>query len=482
MTAQISADSLHRLIKHAIDSGAAASVAEAEALFRGYRLKVEIDSADVSDPVQQAALLTTVALGRRVFLGGVTVTGPLDASLMLAMPFGRTLGDAVQALGATFGDLAGEAPAIVIGGGVRERRAGFCVRTAAAGWRGGILPVHSELQPGGEGTMPLSGMLAAGLAVNEAFLFVNGGMPAAGRRALGLSLWRPGREVDWLQPDESEPPLTYLPSRLWLIGLGHLGQAYLWGLGLLPYQDPADVALILQDIDVITESTESTSILTDSAMIGKKKTRAMAAWAERRGFVTSLQERIFAADFTRQADEPAVALCGLDNGAGRRALDQVGFDFIVEAGLGRGHRDFRTMRLHVLPGQRAAADIWKQPSEGEKVDDRPAYAKLMEDGVLDRCGMTLLAGKAVGAPFVGSIAATLALSEVLRLLHGGVVYQLIDIDLLSLDQRLASRHSNDFANLNPGFTMAVDARARRRSTSKSDDEVVDMESQPWLRV
>ena len=242
------------------------------------------------------------------------------------------------------------------------------------------------------------------------------------------------------------------------------------------------MALILQDIDVITESTESTSILTDSAMIGKKKTRAMAAWAERRGFVTSLQERIFAADFTRQADEPAVALCGLDNGAGRRALDQVDFDFIVEAGLGRGHRDFRTMRLHVLPGQRAAADIWKQPSEGEKVDDRPAYAKLMEDGVLDCCGMTLLAGKAVGAPFVGSIAATLALSEVLRLLHGGVVYQLIDIDLLSLDQRLASRHSNDFANLNPGFTMAVDARARRRSTSKSDDEVVDMESQPWLRV
>ena len=161
-------------------------------------------------------------------------------------------------------------------------------------------------------------------------------------------------------------------------------------------------------------------------MICQKKTRAVAAWAERRGFSTCIQERMFAADFKRQADEPAVALCGLDNGAGRRALDQVGFDLIVEAGLGRGYRDFRTMRLHVLPGRRAAADIWKQSSEGEKVEDRPAYAKLMEDGVLDRCGMTLLAGKAVGAPFVGSIAATLALSEVVRLLHGGAVCQLID--------------------------------------------------------
>ena len=59
------------------------------------------------------------------------------------------------------------------------------------------------------------------------------------------------------------------------------------------------------------------------------------------------------------------------------------------------------------------------------------------------------------APFVGSIAATLALSEVLRLLHSGAIYQLIDIDLLSIDQRLASQHPSDFGDLNPGFTMAT---------------------------
>jgi hypothetical protein len=300
--------------------------------------------------------------------------------------------------------------------------------------------------------MPLAGMLAAGLAVNEAFLHLNGRAPAAGRRVLGLSLWRPGRETNWLEADETEPALAYLPSRLWLVGLGHLGQAYLWGLGILPYRDPAELALVLQDVDVITQSTESTSILTESRLIGQKKTRAMAAWAERRGFTTTLVERMFAADFKRQPDEPAVALCGLDNAAGRRALDQVGFELAVEAGLGRGYRDFRTMRLHVLPGRRRAAEIWKHAQEGEKVEDRPAYAKLLRDGRLDRCGMTLLAGKAVGAPFVGSVAATLALAEVLRLLHGGVVHQLVDVDLLSLDHRLASPHPTDFGTLNFGFT------------------------------
>lgn len=454
MTTQISPDSLHRLVKQAIDSGTVASVDEAEALFRGYRLGIELDPAAAADPAQQAALLTVVALGRRVFLGGVTVAGSLDTPLVLATPFGRTLADAVRTLGGTVDAVPADVPVIVIGGTARARHSSFCVRTAVAGWRGGILPINSEQSAEGGAAMPLSGMLAAGLAVNEAFLHVNGGVPAAGRRVSGISLWRPGADVDWLRPDGSEPALAYLPSRLWLIGLGHLGQAYLWGLGLLPYRDPADVSLVLQDVDIVTESTESTSILTDAMMLGQKKTRAMATWAEKRGFATVLNERLFAADFRRQADEPSVAFCGLDNGAGRRALDQVGFDLVVEAGLGRGHRDFRTMRLHVLPGRRAAADIWKQSREGEKLEDRPAYAKLMADGVLDRCGMTLLAGKAVGAPFVGSIAATLALSEVLRVLHGGPVHQLIDLDLLSLDQRVASRHPGGFEGLNPGFALA----------------------------
>ena len=453
MTTRNYSESLHRLVKQTIDSGAVTSIAEAEALFRGYRLRVEMSPSDVSDPAQQAALLTTVGLGRRVFLGGVTVSGQLETPLMLAATPGQNLKEAVEVLGATVVDSKEDIPTIIIGGGAHERRTNFCVRTTVSGWRGGILPAHSELQPASGNSMPLSGMLAAGLAVNEAFLFVNGGMPAAGRRTLGLSLWRPDREVDWLQPDSSEPTLAYLPSQLWLIGLGHLGQAYLWGLGLLPFRNPTDLTLVLQDFDVITESTESTSILTDSKMIGQKKTRVMADWAERRGFTTSLQERMFAADFKRHTDEPAVALCGLDNGIGRQALDQVGFDFVVEAGLGRGYRDFRTMRLHVLPGRRTAADIWKQASNGEKVEDRPAYTKLVRDGVLDRCGMTLLAGKAVGAPFVGAVAASLALSEVLRLLHGGAIHQLIDIDLLSLDQRLTSRHPNDFSCLNPGFAI-----------------------------
>lgn len=454
MTAIVSADSLHRLVKQAIDSGAAATVAEAEALFQGFRLAITFMPDDPADPVEQATLLTAVALGRRVFLGGVTVVGALEIPVSTRLPLGPTLGDAVKALGGEIGDGSG-APMVVIGPRL-GRRDGFAIRTAAVGWRGGIVPAHADLAPEAGPTNPLAGMLAAALAINEAFLYVNGAK-AAGRSAVGLSLWRPSRDVDWLAADPCEPALTYLPSQLWLIGLGHLGQAYLWALGLLPFAAPADVMLVLQDVDAITASTESTSILTDATLIGVKKTRAMAAWAERRGFQTSIQERLFDADFRRRPDEPAVALCGLDNAAGRRALDQVGFDMIVEAGLGRGYRDFRTMRLHTLPGARPTAEMWKAATAAEKVEDRPAYANLRNDGVLDRCGMTLLAGKAVGAPFVGAVAATLALSEILRLLHGGPVHRLIDLDLLGVDHRSTVLHGDGFDRLNPGFTSAGSA-------------------------
>jgi hypothetical protein len=385
----------------------------------------------------------------------VTVSGALGAPLALSMQLGRTLAEAVNVLGGALGHRGNEGPTIVIGGGPGARREGFCVRTAASGWRGGILPIHSDLEPAASAAIPLSGMLAAALAINDAYLYVSGGMPAAGRRVIGLSLWRPSPDADWLEADASEPALTYLPSRLWLIGLGHLGQAYLWGLGLLPYRNPAELVLVLQDVDFITASTVSTSILSESGMIGQRKTRAMAAWAEHRGFTASVQERLFAADFKRQPEEPTIALCGLDNAEGRRALDQVGFDLVVEAGLGRGYRDFRAMRLHLLPGRRTAAEMWRAARGSEKVEGRPAYAKLIAEGVLDRCGMTLLAGKAVGAPFVGSVAACLALSEVLRLLHGGELHGLIDLDLLSPEQRLVWRHPGDFSRFNPGFSMAV---------------------------
>jgi hypothetical protein len=436
MTTYGIADSLHRLVKLAIDSGAAATIAEAEAMFREYRVQFRLHADDAASPSHQAALLTGVMLAKRVFLGGVEVVGELDFPLKLPVFPDTTLLEAVTRLGASAGADSGELPTISIGGPVAERVNGFHVRTVFGGWRGGIVPGHSAASIQEDGVMPLAPMLSASLAVNEAYLHLSHRAPAAGRRSVGMSLWDPA-ERDWFDAG-GEPELRFLPSHLWLIGLGHLGQAYLWALGLLPYGRPGGLSLILQDFDKFTPSSTSTCILSDFAQVGEMKTRALASWAKQRGFQAAIYERPFDASFRRRDDEPAVALCGIDNGHGRRALDQVGFDMIVEAGLGRGHGDFRRIRMHTLPGLKAASELWQvSATPSEEVRSRTAYQDLLKAGALDQCGVTTLAGKAVGAPFVGAVAACLVVSEVLRILNGGQCYDVIELDLGALDYRSA---------------------------------------------
>src|SRR5262249_21773056 len=99
------------------------------------------------------------------------------------------------------------------------------------------------------------------------------------------------------------------------------------------------------------------------------------------------------------------------------------------------------------------AQIWRGEQAEEQVDDRPAYKGMLKSGALDQCGVTLLAGKAVGAPFVGAAAATLTISEVLRLLHGGPVHELIDLDLKPLEDRGTVLTQKGFSTLNPGYSL-----------------------------
>ena len=450
---------IHRLAKLVLDRGDVASVEEAENRLRSLSVQFHIDAEQAHAYHQQATLLTAVACARRVFLGGVFVSGALDAPLVVPMSDAATLGEAVHELGGAI-EVGGEAvPLVYIGGPARRRAPRFAVRTVGIGWRGGILPAYSTVVEQVRPAMPLAAAIAGAFAVNEAFLAVNGRAPFAGKRSVGLSLWSPA-PARWLD-DDGAPELAYLPSKLWLIGLGHLGQAYLWNLGLLPYSDPAQVELLLQDDDRASASTWSTSILTappdkkKPSIVGVRKTRLMAAWAERRGFRSTICERRFNARVHREDYEPAVALCGVDNPAARRALDKVGFEFVVSAGLGNGYRDFQTLRIHTLPAERDAEKIWPDVISAPRPEGASAYQPMIEAGTIDSCGATLLAGVAVGSPFVGLVAGALAIAEVLRLLHGGVLNSVVDLDLVDLDQKSVVSQALDLTHLNPGFVTCA---------------------------
>jgi hypothetical protein len=450
----IAPDELHRLVKLAMDTGEAESIEHAHRIFAGYRIGVAVGPEIQWSSSHQAALLTFLRLASRVFLGGVDVVGLPTETLPNCVAGSLSVATAMHNVGARrVTSLQPHVPVVYIGSVNLRPAADFAVRAIFGGWRAGVIPVDRLPLFGGETEFTLAGALAAALAVNEAFLFVRGDTPEAGLREVGVSLWRPDAVEDWWTNANDGPEIAYLPSKLWLLGIGHLGQALLWALSLLPYERPEDVLLVLQDIDAITSSTLSTSILSERAMIGQKKTRTMAAVLEKRGFRTILLERRFDETLCVLPDDPQIALCCLDNALGRRPLCEVGFKFVVEAGLGSGAKDYRSIRVHTFPGTKDPRELWPIGTNEDPVAAGRAYDDLQARG-LDQCGVTMLAGKAIGAPFVGMTAAAFSLAEVLRLLHEGPLFALHDMDLKSLGSRVSLVRKTAFSLGNPGFTTS----------------------------
>ncbi len=433
MTEPIDHTNLHRTAKYFMDSGRAASPREALGILKGFGLTVRVEAAVASRAEHQIALLTLVNLARRTMLAGVEIVDVPDVPLRLRLTKATTLRAAVKELG---GRLVAQSrpdwPVAIIGDVKPDTNASRSWRMTWEGWRGGVIPSLQDRHLADDSIMPLAPAMAAATCVAEAFAFHAGDHPMAGRRAAGISLWQPGR--DWLEADDSEPGLCFLPTRLWLIGLGNLGQAYAWLLACLPYARPADLELMLQDFDKMAKSNDSTSLLASRKATGSKKTRWVAAWLERRGFITAIEERLFDERTRRMPDEPGVALCGVDNALARASLEKAGFDLVIESGLGAGTQAFRSFSLHSFPGARRADHLWAKATADASPDvsTMPAYDALRQDGA-DQCGVIQMASRTIGVPFVGLIAGGLVIGEVLRRLHGAAGLDLVSGSALCLD-------------------------------------------------
>ncbi|MCA1373575.1 MULTISPECIES: hypothetical protein [unclassified Bradyrhizobium] len=423
------ADELHRTAKIALDTGEAASIDDAMRIFAGYRAQFVLGPEVADSASLQAAVLTAVNCAARTLLGGVRVVGA-DVPLRVTLPPFQTLIEALTALGAEAGDKpqAG-VPTVAFGTVDINGIDRLAIRAVVRGWNGGVVPATQNIAPDGANEVTTAGVLAGALAVSEVFQRLRGHAMAC-RRAVGLSLWRP--EQGWLCGEDG-PTLTHLPSSAWLVGLGNLGQAYLWTLGLLPYRRDA-LDLVLHDFDKLATSNISTSLLTTPGLVGQHKSRMMAGWAEARGFRTVLLERRFTNDFRVSAQEPSVALIGVDNALARQAIEDVGFERVIEAGLGKGPQDFLGIDLHTFPAARPARIIWHNTAASETEISQPAYRQLLvERG--DPCGTVRLAGRSIGAPFVGAVAAALVIAEFLRLAMGLHRHEVISCHLRDLGAR-----------------------------------------------
>lgn len=432
MGAPIDHTNLHRTAKYFMDNGRAETHDAALAMLKGFGLTICVGPEITQSVHHQTALLTLINLARRTLLGGIDVIGLPDAMSISPLAPNRSLQQAVRELGGMLAAAQRVAwPSAIIGTAATATSDAPAWRLTWEGWRGGVVPVRDPARLNEDNAISLAPVLSAAACAAEAFAYHARDHLFAGRRPLGLSLWNPGS--DWLAPDASEPALAYLPSRLWFIGLGNLGQAFAWLLASLPYPDPAQVHVVLQDFDRIALSNDSTSLLSFTRDVDHRKARVTAEWLEARGFETFIEERRFG-KWTRRAEhEPAVALCGVDNALARAALEEAGFGLIVEAGLGAGPQAFRSLSVHTFPASRSAAEIWsRQVSDSpDSNENMPAYQHLKRAG-MDPCGLAQLASRTVGVPFVGLTAACLVFSELLRRLNGGTAFELVSGSVAAL--------------------------------------------------
>jgi hypothetical protein len=452
-------DKLDRTAKILIDSGKAIDPVEAAAYLRALVLQVAVGPEVGDQPAAQAALATAVNVGVRAFRGGVHVHLTNNPTLDTGWAAGLTASEAVDRYGGTVvNNLDPERPTLVIG--QPDQPVGkpllYCTWH---GWSGGVVQSAEDVLAG-DGIVP-AGILAAALGISEAFQRSLGHV-VPGRRDVGISLWHP--DVDW-RAAESGPALRYLPAALWLLGLGHLGQAFAWTIGMLPYANPDEAELGLVDFDTIVDGNTATQLLVTPVDVGKRKTRVVSAALERLGLRTRVVDRAFDHHFHPVAhanpnrNEPTTALAGFDDVAPRRDLGAAGFARIVDAGLGAGHIEYLDMVLNTFPaaGDPATAfpDDPRAPRGlGEAYEHEVArQVTAGADETAARCGMLDIAGVTVGAAFVGTIASTFVVGDVLRLLHDGQTYAVITLDLRSPAGILAPRVDCDDSPL-PPYTWA----------------------------
>ncbi len=418
-----------------MDAGEVASHEEAIAILRRYGATVYLGPEVRTSASLQAALLTLVNAGARCLLGGINVIGCADMPRCVSLPGPPSLRDSVLEWGGHIDAEVNTAlPGFVLGTALpRNGNQAPSLQVTFDRWLGAVGPVDARFRlPESEG-FPPAGILAGALAVSECFQFFGRRIPSAMRRTAGFSLWRPDVVDPWDDPEHRGPAEILLPQKVWVVGLGNLGQAFLWSLLACRYPNPTSARITLQDYDRISDANRSTSLLSQRQSVGRRKTRVMADYCDAAGLDTVLVERPFDDKFVRSPEDPPLAFCGVDTAAPRRMLEAPGFMEIIEAGLG-ARDEYLEFQIHSLPGSRSAKELWPNVVTGappETVLQLPAYRNLLERGQ-DRCGVLEIAGAAVSVPFAGVAVASIAIGETVRAVMQQHRYELIDGSLRDL--------------------------------------------------
>jgi hypothetical protein len=402
--------------------GGAASFPEAEENLNKVRVAIVLAPDQARTAAGQAAALTAIATSCKCF-GSATLVAEPESKLVKALPVGDTVGVAATSLGAVVAaSVSCDATHVVrIGSSVAPDGETF-VRCWWNGWIAGIVPAWDDRPLGASGN-PLAGVFSGALAVREIFATVLR-YPRSGSRQSIVSLWESGIDPEIAAPG---PAQVYIPSRLWFVGLGHVGQGILWAFGLLPV---CGIEAVLQDDQKAGEENEATGLLTTGDDLNRRKARIAADWLDKIGWSTRAIERRHYGDIPLLAGDPAIVITSLDEPDARIQITNTGFEYLIDAGIGHGPIDFEALQIRVLKKGVDAVTFWSSPDRSRSVDqlmEREPYRAL--EGVSDRCGSLTLANASIAVPFVGAAVGALTVAQAIRLASMQSTIQMMQMQL-----------------------------------------------------
>ncbi|MCA0364682.1 MAG: ThiF family adenylyltransferase [Bacteroidetes bacterium] len=386
---------------------------EAKQLLNGSKLVLEANEKLTSSYSLQVAFVTCYNISNRIFKGGVKCILPENTPNLLKLK-GETFNDVLNSLFEINENVnvSDSTPRLLFGKTPQSENE---VEIICSGWQGGLNFFKSEhyTLDNAPTSIPLGALLASSYGLFWAFDFTFEITNNLQNESFGYSLWDNSLDYNWNESIGEGPNKVKFPPKIWLVGLGHLGQAYLWTL--LHFKN--DFEVLLQDFDKLGAENLGSQIISFEKQIGKHKTRICADFLDNAGISNKIIEKRFIS--SDQKDDSLmdyqVLLTGLDSASTRSIIEPSRFKICLDGATNGKLENFDSFTfrdLNLL--KKKPNEIWNAVEEKTEVLHENLYNLVSEKG-----GCGVLTNFGISTPFVGLFGACILISELLKSINEG---------------------------------------------------------------
>ena len=295
-----------------------------------------------------------------------------------------------------------------------------CIEAISDGWMGGVNFYNQKriVLNDSRSKLSLGAVLGSSIATFYAFCKYFELIDNIQQMNTGLSLWNLNAGLNWHKDINQGPEIVNLPKNIWILGLGHLGQAYLWTIGLMPYKNPAECVFLLQDADIVGIENIGSQVLCSKKHIGRPKARVCADFLENIKFKTQIIEKPYIEGDSKQfwMENFPFLLNGVDNIEARKGISNENIRFYLDGATNGMFSLFDSFTMkNVFHISENMEDIWKQTDTENHILNKNLYDRYEKE---NGCG--IIGNLGISTPFVGMFGSAIITSELVKAMNGGI--------------------------------------------------------------